>query len=693
MKKLIQKSGLPLLALVLFSSTSAAQVIDGASLAFRSSGTDSGDDWVLDENGYVGTYINLAESGEVTVTATAAGLAGGGADPHMNIVIADTKAGFDVGSGFNNYEHTFNLPAGTYFVRTEFNNSVPSANRELTVRSLSFDGATTSNSGNPSTKNDNAIAAANTYINNFRKGNVQVGLSGLTPGTMVDVRLKRHAFNFGTAVAGGGNDVNNYLGDATNPNSTAYQYQQAMAESKFNAIVPENAGKWSNNVSFFNPNTVTMANVDTILDFADAHDLRVRMHNLIWGSQQPNFVNTLIGQAQGGDMNAKDTLRAEISERIDYYVGDGVGADRAQRYYELDVYNESVHTPEYWDIYDADGIADIYNEVNQAVSNAGAETRLFANEYNVLQDSGDFYGNWYRQHIEEIRNAGGAVSGIGIQSYENDAIGTSFNAHYPSRKMQTLQNLSVLGMPITLTEFGVKDPTDQTDATTMLDDTARLVFGTPDASGFFMWGFWRGNIYRGAAALYDSNWNLTLPGERWQDLMSIDDDENPNDDWDTQLTAVVGADGTISFDGFWGDYELTVGGQTIDLALLKGTSLYSLVVAPGDYNGDGTVDAADYVVWRSAVGTSDLRADGNGDTMIDDLDYAVWRDNFGAVTGGAGGSASAVVPEPESYIALTLAILGLWYCQPTYILFGRISEMSMKPCPCKNSGNGLNRST
>ena len=38
----------------------------------------------------------------------------------------------------------------------------------------------------------------------------------------------------------------------------------------------------------------------------------------------------------------------------------------------------------------------------------------------------------------------------------------------------------------------------------------------------------------------------------------------------------------------------------------------------GDYNRDGTVDAADYVVWRSGLGTTYTQAD-----------YDVWRANFG----------------------------------------------------------------
>ncbi len=46
----------------------------------------------------------------------------------------------------------------------------------------------------------------------------------------------------------------------------------------------------------------------------------------------------------------------------------------------------------------------------------------------------------------------------------------------------------------------------------------------------------------------------------------------------------------------------------------------------GDYNGDGTVDASDYIVWRESLGsTTNLVADGNGNGVIDNGDFDVWR--------------------------------------------------------------------
>ena len=52
----------------------------------------------------------------------------------------------------------------------------------------------------------------------------------------------------------------------------------------------------------------------------------------------------------------------------------------------------------------------------------------------------------------------------------------------------------------------------------------------------------------------------------------------------------------------------------------------------GDYNRDGVVDAADYVVWRKTLGSdTELAADGSRNGVIDPADYELWRANFGAI--------------------------------------------------------------
>ncbi|MCA9189180.1 MAG: hypothetical protein KDA99_26325, partial [Planctomycetales bacterium] len=51
---------------------------------------------------------------------------------------------------------------------------------------------------------------------------------------------------------------------------------------------------------------------------------------------------------------------------------------------------------------------------------------------------------------------------------------------------------------------------------------------------------------------------------------------------------------------------------------------------PGDYNGNGIVDAADYTVWKDNFGSdTELAADGNEDGVVNAADYTIWKDNFG----------------------------------------------------------------
>jgi hypothetical protein len=76
---------------------------------------------------------------------------------------------------------------------------------------------------------------------------------------------------------------------------------------------------------------------------------------------------------------------------------------------------------------------------------------------------------------------------------------------------------------------------------------------------------------------------------------------------------------------------------------------------PGDYNHNGQVDAADYVVWRKMQGQSGLglAADGDNNMVVNQLDYDYWRARYGR-TSGSGAATSAAVPEP-SVIAILIA--------------------------------------
>lgn len=95
----------------------------------------------------------------------------------------------------------------------------------------------------------------------------------------------------------------------------------------------------------------------------------------------------------------------------------------------------------------------------------------------------------------------------------------------------------------------------------------------------------------------------------------------------------------IGFDRFgWGYYTTSEGSNQ---------PIYYFDRQPhGDFNHNGTVEAADYSVWRKGLGT-----------VYQAGDYTTWRANYGALAPGAGAGADiSAVPEPGAW---TLIVTGV----------------------------------
>ena len=86
------------------------------------------------------------------------------------------------------------------------------------------------------------------------------------------------------------------------------------------------------------------------------------------------------------------------------------------------------------------------------------------------------------------------------------------------------------------------------------------------------------------------------------------------------------------------------------------TSLTLMSVLPGDYNRNGVVDAADYLVWRKNRGTTNSLPNDPIGGSIGAAQYNTWRSHFGQIAGsGLASSTSAAVPEPTNLALLMLA--------------------------------------
>lgn len=148
-----------------------------------------------------------------------------------------------------------------------------------------------------------------------------------------------------------------------------------------------------------------------------------------------------------------------------------------------------------------------------------------------------------------------------------------------------------------------------------------------------------GNLY---AAVQNEIWAWSPSGQSLMELPIAQDPTN---------VAFGGADGRTLF-------------------ITARTSLYGIrlnVPSPalGDFNGDGAVSTADYVVWRETLGsTVKLAADANGNRTVDDGDYEVWAAQFGNALAASTSlpGAEAGVPEPCGIVlaGMVIGVAGCW---------------------------------
>ncbi len=114
-------------------------------------------------------------------------------------------------------------------------------------------------------------------------------------------------------------------------------------------------------------------------------------------------------------------------------------------------------------------------------------------------------------------------------------------------------------------------------------------------------------------------------------------------------TGFVDIQGEFAIDTEYAPIGLEGGGVRLTLD----GQLQALIPLLGDYNANGAVDAADYVLWRNG---GPLQNDPTAG--VQPADYDFWRSRFGA-TSGAGakvGTSPAAIPEPSSIGLLAIAI-------------------------------------
>lgn len=191
-------------------------------------------------------------------------------------------------------------------------------------------------------------------------------------------------------------------------------------------------------------------------------------------------------------------------------------------------------------------------------------------------------------------------------------------------------------------------------------------------------GNWNVNLANGAtngndgydeATDYTLTWQITRRADNGLDIDAKIVGGTLDNDGTAQVTftdatpvgddPIIGPFGSYTYDTFaLRPSNSTTTAEVFDTTLFKVEFTTSAVApgVPGDYNGNGKVDGADYVVWRNG-GPLQNEVDAPG--TVNDADYAAWRARFGNTSGAGAGVSAAGVPEPGTIVLLLASVLGM----------------------------------
>jgi GH35 family endo-1,4-beta-xylanase len=482
-------------------------------------------------------------------------------------------------------------------------------------------------------------------IDAIRKADLHVtvtdALGNRLPDADVGVHMQKHEFGFGSAVAG----------DRLASGSSAQNTYKQKVEELFNLATIENHLKWPPWEGEWGP-VYSQANAIAAVNWLGARDIDVRGHVMVWPgySNLPNSVKTILN---GGVQPAEQQpLRNLIDNHIDE-----IGNEFEGQLVAWDVVNEERTNHDIMDqLPEGDGAMVDWFEKARAVD---PQAKLYVNEWGILSSSGDTNSANQQQYyntINYLKNQGAPIDGIGFQGHFNETTLTG-----PEGIWEILDHFDELGLDMQITEFDF-DTDDETLQAMYTHDFLTAVFAHEGIDDFVMWGFWESAHWKPEAAMFRSDWSIKPNGEAYLDLVF--------NEWWTEEDVDADALGEALVRAFKGEHEVSVSwGEFSDLvaATLTDGGLELEIALPfllGDYNRDGSVDAADYVVWRktmgNSVGTAGMGADGNHNGIVDLGDFDMWLAHLGAVM--PAGTGSAAVPEPESALlaAIAVAISGFW---------------------------------
>jgi endo-1,4-beta-xylanase len=270
----------------------------------------------------------------------------------------------------------------------------------------------------------------------------------------------------------------------------------SIAGTQFNSVTPGNEMKWDT----VEPSrgTYNWAPGDSIVNFAQAHSMQVRGHNLVWHNQLPNWLTS--GSFSNDELHS--ILIKHVTDEVTHYKGKVVHWDVVNEPFNED----GTFRSDLW--YNQLGVSYIADAFKAAHA-ADPAAKLYLNDYNV-EGAGAKSDGMYNL-VKSLKQQGVPIDGVGFQAH-------LIVGQVPSTFKANLQRFADLGVDVAITELDVRmqTPSDASKLQQQASDFAAVVndcLGVTRCVGITVWGFtdatsWVPSTFpgQGAANLYDENY-------------------------------------------------------------------------------------------------------------------------------------------------------------------------------------------
>ena len=315
--------------------------------------------------------------------------------------------------------------------------------------------------------------------------------------------------------------------------------------------------------------------LDEAIGFCEQNGLDMKGHCLIYNSFQPSWLS--------------DDNR-EIKIKIDRRLGE-IAERYGNQFTDVDVINEMLTI--YKNSYPGNGCRNlqITDERDHEkwcfdlCKRHFPHSRLFWNEgcYETFGDpqyTGD--KSVYYLMLKRWLSEGAPIEGIGMQFHAFDETEIQQKAIYnPYRTMDVLERYSDFGLPIHLSEVSIpswsNEREDEDVQAELVKRMYRLWFSSKNVESITWWNMVDGTAYGDENRFFAGLLRNDMTHKKAYDVL----DELINKSWRTEATLTTDEQGRAYFRGFFGEYDVKVGGSTHELRFCKeNTGYYHVTAGP-----------------------------------------------------------------------------------------------------------------